>query len=307
MVADFTGDRNLDILAERSDNWPQEVHIHLFEGLCDNIFGKEVLPPESGLSLSELGADVYTAADVDGDGDNDLIGWGWYEGTGFVWLNGGGGRNWTLRSEEVDGDAPFDLEWWTDSDEARVSVATPPRDVTGDGRVDLVECSNSGSGDTDCMIHEGNGDGTFTYAGAEFFLPRLINGIGLADLNRDGIVEYFGGLDDDGDPGQAWLWQPAGPWALPSGPGTELVDLNPGQESGSDEAGYGWLYPWDTNRPEGIDLVAASLDGGQNDGTSIHYIENLGSSGFTATVLGNAWHSFGNNNMLMQDFIGTAP
>ena len=56
-----------------------------------------------------------------------------------------------------------------------------------------------------------------------------------------------------------------------------------------------------------IDLVAASLDGGQNDGTSIHYIENLGSSGFTATVLGNAWHSFGNNNMLMQDFIGTAP
>jgi hypothetical protein len=157
------------------------------------------------------------------------------------------------------------------------------------------------------MVHEGNGDGTFTYAGADFSLPRLINGLGLADLNRDGIVEYFGGLDDDGDPGQAWLWQPAGPWSLPSGPGVELVDLNPGQESGSDEAGYGWLYPWDTHRPEGMDLVATSLAGMDNNVVNIHYIENLGSGGFTATVLGNAWHSFGNNNILMQDFIGTAP
>jgi hypothetical protein len=44
----------------------------------------------------------------------------------------------------------------------------------------------------------------------------------------------------------------------------------------------------------------------ENNETNTHFIENLGPSGFTTTVLGNAWHSFGSNNMLMQDFIGTA-
>ena len=114
-------------------------------------------------------------------------------------------------------------------------------------------------------------------------------------------------LDDDGDSGQAWVWHIDEAGELPSGSGAELFDVNPDIEGdGDDEAGYGWLYAYDWSGDGRPDLVSSTLMSVDNSAeTALIFFENQGSESFVQTGLGMTWHGFGDNNMFMQDFVGT--
>ena len=286
VAADFDADGYLDFVLVQSFNWPVTVQGHLFKSTCDGGFEATPLTAEAGgdgLVLDGLQADLHTGADVDGDGDVDLIGWDFWDGSGYVWLNGGDGVQWTRIPEEGDTTHPFELGYWQPWADLE-SVATPPVDVTGDGLPDLVECATQDAGLTDCLVHEGVGDGTFVVA-SSFGLDQTVNGFALQDFDGDGEVDLLGGFDDDGDAGQGWLWSGAVAPGYASGPGVPVLDVNPSVESGGvDEAGLGWPYPHDLDDDGDVDLVLSVMLASGGIDRELVVALNDGSGAFAAPV-----------------------
>ena len=299
VAGDFTGDGYLDFVFERFA-WPG--HVHLFESDCQGGFSQADL----GLSILNSG-DVHTAADVDLDGDLDLIGWDWSVGGGQVWLNDGSGYGWSRLPSQSWGTRPFTLLYWDASDgDDRESVQQPPADVTGDGVPDLVECTNDG-GATDCMIHAGNGDGTFTPS-TPFSVDETVNGFAFADVDGDGALDFVGGLDDDGDAGQVYVW-----WSddfvagLPWGEGDDLFDVTPDLTSeDSNQPGYGWLYAYDWDADGDVDFLVTYMDPAWTYSRTIELAVNDGTGSFTVQYVDTATHTWGSSgtNLLVPDDIG---
>ncbi len=278
-TGDFNGDGYLDFIVQRWNTIFSATTVYGYTSDC--LGGFDVA--STGISL--LGnADIWGTADLDGDEDLDVFGWDWWDGEGQVWLNDGTGTSWSRVPASSGDPRPFDLLQWTNG--ANEVISIPPADVTGDGVVDLVECEYD-DGATECNIHEGDGDGTFTL-GDSFEVDRHVNGFAMRDLNGDGFVDFIGGLDDDGDAGQVWVWWGDVSGTLPSGDGEEAFDVNTpdvpndeGEMDDDDKPGYGWLFPYDHDGDGDIDLLVDWSTVGFGSPRAIAMAINDGAGNFT--------------------------
>ncbi len=292
VAGDFDGDGDLDAISNRGNGYAAQ----LWSSNCDGTFDETAITP-SGFTFPSGAEDVHGAADLDGDGDIDVYGWDYFGGDGVVWLNGGDGQSWTTV------DDAFSLDSWDpNNDGTHESVALGSYDLTADGIPDLLECSNNASSPTSCTVHAGTGNGTFT-AIPGTSLAEVVNGVLAGDFTGDGLTDLVGGFDDDGDPGQVWIWQTTSVSPSPfSGPGTEVFDVNPGDESGNDEPGYGWGFPWDWDGDGDLDVVATVLTSFNDSEMTLWYVENIGGvdwGGWAAPmVIGTSDSATGGDNII---------
>jgi len=116
-------------------------------------------------------------------------------------------------------------------------------DITGDGIKDIVfgYYSSGGNDPVPVYVLEGVGDGTFVNPTLLFThnasgTQSPANSIVFADFTNDTVGDVIAGLDDDGDPGQAWIYTgiEGGTFATM---GIPTFDVNLLSESGSDEPG----------------------------------------------------------------------
>ena len=309
IAGDFDGDGHLDFVVGESMSWPSEVQGHLFAAACDGSFDAVPLngaPGGDGVVLDGLEADLHTAADVDGDGDLDLLGWGFFSGEGIIWLNGGDGQVWTRLPAVDDEEAPvpFDLQFWAPFGDNE-SVALPPVDVSGDGLPDLVECWTPDTDFSDCQVHEGQGDGTFAPT-STFSLERVVNGFTLADFDGDGLVDLLGGFDDDGDAGQAWLWSDVVAASGSLGAGVPALDINPDAESEAlGAAGLGWPVSYDWNGDGHADVLVSAMTGAGGTDRELFAALGDGSGGFSEpTLFAASEHDLDTRYARVQDQLG---
>jgi hypothetical protein len=310
---DFTGDGYLDFILER-DPPLSGIVAHMYTSNCQGGFTESSLNYSGGLQFVGT-SDIHGLADLEPDGDLDVIGWDWSNGQGWVWLNGGTGSSWTRIPASSSGTRPFDLLYWNPSSSSLYeTVALPPVDFTGDGIVDLVECSNAGTSVTTCVVHGGTGSGTFTAGTDSFSVTRVVNGFALADLDGDGLLDMVGGLDDDGDAGQAWMWlQDPSNLGNPSGAGVEAFDLWPDDwapgplpwdaDGDEDEPGWGWIYPYDWDGDEDIDLLVSWQNPAWSTSRTLTLAVNDGNAGFTLQTIGTTSHQWGTSYAAAQDVV----
>ncbi len=293
VAGDFNNDGMLDLIVQRFEEFPapESIVIDMYEGRC----GGELEQVESPRGLDVRGAvDIHTASDVDGNGTVDVIGWDYSSGEGYTWLGAGDGTF----DEQRGG---FELRWWGPNDgNRREFVAMPPADGNDDGIVDLFECTNLAGAQTRCEYSVGDGEGGFEPV-VDWLMDALMNGGAFADFDGDGDVDIVGGLDDDGDSGQAWIW------ILEEGEivgGGEAFDVNPAEENSQNEAGYGWMYPLDVDADGDLDLITVTMNPFLEGPMDLHLVRNDGSGSFdTPELFGSSVHPLVDFSMWVQDEI----
>ncbi len=302
VAGDFNADGAMDFITERQDS--TGLFAHLWAGNCQDDTFQTTNLTENGNGFTFGGLDdLHGSADLDGDGDIDVLGIEFNSGAGRVWLNSGSGTSWTAAPNA------FDLGSWDpdDTDSAHFSVSMPPADLDGNSIPDLVECSNPFSSPTTCTLHTGAGDGTFVQ-GPQFTLDRVVNGVTVGDFNGDGAPDLVGGLDDDGDAGQVWIWlgNPLGPAALPFGPGVPLFDVNtPDSTGGSNDApGYGWPFASDVDDDGDLDIVVAVMEPFNSTNHTLYLATNDGLGNFTVSTIGPTQATWGGGDVFMQSSVG---
>ena len=289
VAGDFNSDGLLDLLVERFLDWPDpdSVEMEMYLGDCEGNL--ELVGEPEGLEVFD-DVDIHSAADIDGNGTVDVVGWGFGSGDGYVWLGNGDG---TFSSSSDD----FALEWWGPyDDQRREFVAQPLLDTTDDGLPDLFECTNFGGQETRCLFSIGNGEGGFT-VGSDFTLDALLVGGALGDFDGDGDTDILGGLDDDGDSGQVWMWVLEDQQVVDV---VEAFDVNPGEENSQNEAGYGWLYPFDADGDGDLDVVTATQNPFLEGPMDLHLIINAGGSFEAPRRFGTALHPLSEFSMWIQ-------
>jgi len=303
VVADFDGDGNEDLVAQSDGSNPQ---VFYFQGDASGSFTYASSP---GFQLAGIGAQIWTAGDIDNDGTPDIIGWDYADGEGWVWLTGssGGVPSWTRMPSSTFGIRPFELQYWDPSAfnyQDHESVHLPLVDVDLDGNLDIVECANSSSSPSECAVHSGDGTGNFalTYT---FQLGRLINGFAIADFDGDGALDMLGGFDDDGDAGQSWIW--TGGLANWNGGGTAAFDLNPNSGTNASNAvGYGWPYPFDADQDGDPDLIVKIIEPFNSNNRMLYFVENVGGT-WSWWTLAQSWSQHSGTASMVQDAIAVSP
>ena len=284
--------------------------VHGFFNDCGAEYTEvEFADSASGFDVSAA-TDLYGTADLDQDGDLDIVGWDTNDGDGWTWLNGGDGQTWSRLPPSTDFLRPFYLEEW--GGDGGEGVSLPIQDVTGDGYPDLVECGSTNYvAPTNCHVHRGDGDGTFTADFGEFTIDQNVNGFTMADFDGDGALDFLGGFDDDLDAGQGWIWfgDPADPAAYPSGAGTPAFDVTlPDPPALDDNNEPGWAFPvaydWDGDGDQ--DVVVSVVDPMNSEDRMLYIALNDGLGSFTVSPIGpstGTWGTSGNLE-LVQDVNG---
>ncbi|GGB95862.1 FG-GAP repeat domain-containing protein [Pseudoduganella buxea] len=275
-VADFDGDGQLDFVA--AANEPNgEVYLYRRTGpltfaepvrigaLADDpkvnyqfARGRPDLAPDYGLGLIPV--------DLDDDGDVDLLegvnrDFGenlyWIAG-GNAWLNDGAG-NFTVTQDTFDFSSLS--TGWT------LAMSATLGDLNGDGKPDMLVSEQSSGGDVRSRVYAlmGGGDGTFAAPSLVFTTPHPATFISMGDVNNNGTTDALVGMDDDGDPGQVYVY-------IGFGDGTfyeeaqAAFDTAPATEGGSDEAGGGKFQLVDLTGDGVLDVVASpALEGPVDD------------------------------------------
>lgn len=207
-AADFDNDGDFDVVAvsaeEESGSMPEISETAWFEQNSDGSFTEHLLDEDSGLPHSVF------PADVDGDGNTDILvaSWG---GNRIVWWENDGDGNFTenildsnfnsphsISAADLDNDDDLDIiaagaaqtAWWRNNGGSftRLSLGQTggfgafPRDLNGDGRIDIIRTERA---DFDLDWFE-NLDGTN-------FAQRTIQGVfgeswsvDIGDFDRDG-------------------------------------------------------------------------------------------------------------------------
>ncbi|MFO8072372.1 MAG: FG-GAP-like repeat-containing protein, partial [Polyangia bacterium] len=117
-------------------------------------------------------------------------------------------------------------------------LARQAMDFTGDGVKDLVMATYASGAASSAPLYrlDGNGDGTFEAPVDLFTHQYPVNSAVFADFDGDDVGDVVLGLDDDGDPGQAWIYYGTGTGTFET-TAHEAFDIEPGIESGSDQPG----------------------------------------------------------------------
>lgn len=130
-----------------------------------------------------------------------------------------------------------------------IGMARDAVDINGDGFRDLAVTTMANGGDVDMPVYvlTGAGDGTFGVPSTAYFRHNFgacgsspANSIVFGDFNDDGVGDILMGFDDDGDPGSGWFYPgqlTGGVFGFNFSACAEAIDINPGNESGSDAPG----------------------------------------------------------------------
>jgi hypothetical protein len=130
-----------------------------------------------------------------------------------------------------------------------IGMARDAVDINGDGSRDLAITTMANGGNVAMPVYvlTGVGNGTFTVPTTSYFSHNSgacgaspANSIVFGDFNDDGTGDIIMGFDDDGDPGSAWFYPGrvvGGVFGFNFAACFEAIDINPGNENGSDAPG----------------------------------------------------------------------
>lgn len=172
-AADVDGDGDLDVLsASFSDG-----RIAWYE----NLDGLGSFGPQKRISSTTNGATSVSAADLDGDGDLDILASG-YNDDSIIWF------------ENMDGNGTFSLSI-NISDSMWYAEWSLAADLDGDGDLDVIGAS---MGDRRAVWFENDGLGNFEIVGA----INTVNALGLemvsvADIDADGDLDMLSASGSD--------------------------------------------------------------------------------------------------------------
>lgn len=275
-VADFDGDGQLDFIA--ATNEPNgQVYLYRRTGpitfdapraigtLADDPkvlyeFGRghPELAPDYGLGL--------IAVDLDSDGDVDLLEginheWAtdlfWIAG-GNAWLNDGSGH-FTVTPNAFDFSSKF--TGWT------LAMSATLGDLDNDGLPDMLVSEQAAGTDLPSQVFVliNRGDGSFDAPAYAFTTDHPATFISMGDVNNDGATDVLVGMDDDGDPGQVYVYfGNADKTFYPQG--QLAFDTAPAIENGEDEAGGGKFQLYDVTGDTVLDIVASpAVSGPRSD------------------------------------------
>ena len=263
-VADFSGDGLLDFVAV--DN--HSVPLLLFRRTGATTFEQEFIgsvasDPKQVYYISrgqtELGRDYgmgIVPVDVDADGDMDILeainvefgpGLFWIA-KGNTWLNNGTGQ--FERMEDTFDFSSIFTGW-------SLGMSITLGDLDGDGFPDMLASEQSSGSDVPSRVYalRGNGDGTFGAPVHVFTTPHPATFISMGDVNNNGTVDALVGMDDDGDPGQVYVFFGTGDFNFVQAP-YEAFDTHEA-ETGLDAPGGGRFQLVDVDRDGVLDVVAS--------------------------------------------------
>ncbi|MFO0744335.1 MAG: FG-GAP-like repeat-containing protein [Myxococcota bacterium] len=228
------------------------------------LLARSACTGQDAITLTELftlqpGDQLGPVADLDQDGQLDFVGLQYFKRgkSGILWMNDGQGHFREVRPafdySPLFGPGTFGHWQW--------GLAPTAKDLTGDGFADLLGLAqkSTGSEPTDLFIMEGHGDGTFEpMKGIAAQIPVAVNLVSVNDFDGDGDQDIVGGLDEDGQPGAAYIllnlaaddasgWVPAYP----------VLDVAPSYNAGSEKPGLGNGASWDFDGDDMPDVLAA--------------------------------------------------
>jgi hypothetical protein len=220
---DFNGDGKPDLIFSTRPSASGSYSLYMAAGVGNGTFLSPVLltvPGDPG---------QFFTADVNGDGNFDLLVFGSAVSPGlYVLLGNGNGTFQSARFSAVRGGA------------TRFNSSHVALDVNGDGKLDLVLGPNA------LAILLGNGDGTFAYVRT---LPAGSAAVAAADFNGDGMPDLAIGNNSQASVlinyGNANFQQP------PAGPRIG------GPISSSPFYRQFWVFPADVNGDGKLDVIAA--------------------------------------------------
>ena len=310
-ATDVDGDGDIDVLgaaaAARDITW------------WENTDGTGTVWIEHLVDGNFNGAYSVYAADVDGDGDTDVLGaavhvneiawWENIDGTGTVWIEHLVDSNFeyaaSVYAEDVDGDGDADIigaaqlgdeiTWWENTDGTGTSWTEHTVDGSFDGAASVYAADMNGDGDTDIL-------GAATEAG-EIAWWENTDGTGTSWTEHlvDGDFEwtysvYAEDLDGDGDKdvlGAATIADDITWWENTDGTGTVWTE----HTVDGDFDGTQSVYAADVNGDGDIDVLGAASNGNEIawwDLTSYSPAGALESSILNAGTVGG-WELFTSN------------
>jgi VCBS repeat protein len=174
-VGDFNGDGKADLLVTEVPE--PDVTIVVLLGNGDGTFA-----PSSTANMVTQASSVSfgLAADVDGDGNLDVVLGMNNEGSDIIDVVAG------------NGDGTFRFETSTVFAAGKGPLGGAVGDLDGDGRKDIVVANHEGHS-LSILLNQG---GTFTFSADELALDRSANDVAIADVNRDGNPDLVVAMSD---------------------------------------------------------------------------------------------------------------
>ncbi|KAL7518512.1 hypothetical protein ACHAWX_003330 [Stephanocyclus meneghinianus] len=260
VAADFDNDGRLDIVAASSNDnavsWfrnegPANVTADEESGSSSSSSLLPTFSIKKQITWSSLGSRIVTAADIDSDGDMDVVGASYYDSS-LRWFENDGSGNFTSR-----------LISSTINEGQGVHVA----DVDNDGSLDIITAS---SGDNTIAVFR-NIDGKGTFCEIKQVVDANATGARTAiaaDFNGDGWVDIASASKDD----NTVAWYP--------NDGTGLFPTKLIVSQGNYSMGAYSLVARDVDGDGSLDLVVAS-----NGDDSVTLWRNDGKGNFTRTLI----------------------